>query len=185
MTSSDKDFAAATIQAIGRCASNIAEITDACLNGLVSLMSNRDGMLEPNDHFHDVEFPSFTCLLTLCHSKFYLVNSNSLCQKLLRTDDLLRLGTRFHFSSSKIYDTVSLFQKRLSLRAWWSSRNSYKCRCDCSIRDWFSEFEKLNIHKILKTGNRIEDKKGFGELVEMRGETCDLKSKNIEQKSIG
>lgn len=42
VTSSDKAFAAATIQAIGRCASNIAEITDACLNGLVHLMSNRD-----------------------------------------------------------------------------------------------------------------------------------------------
>ena len=43
MTSSDKEFAAATIQAIGRCASNIAEVTDTCLNGLVLLMSNRDG----------------------------------------------------------------------------------------------------------------------------------------------
>ena len=43
MTSSDKEFAAATIQAIGRCASNIAEVTDSCLNGLVLLMSNRDG----------------------------------------------------------------------------------------------------------------------------------------------
>ncbi|XP_029651134.1 AP-3 complex subunit beta-2 isoform X1 [Octopus sinensis] len=42
VTSADKAFAAATIQAIGRCASNIAEITDACLNGLVHLMSNRD-----------------------------------------------------------------------------------------------------------------------------------------------
>ncbi|XP_060063674.1 AP-3 complex subunit beta-2-like [Ylistrum balloti] len=42
VTSNDKDFAAATIQAIGRCASNIAEITDTCLNGLVHLMSNRD-----------------------------------------------------------------------------------------------------------------------------------------------
>lgn len=42
VTSNDKDFAAATIQAIGRCASNISEITDTCLNGLVHLMSNRD-----------------------------------------------------------------------------------------------------------------------------------------------
>ncbi|RUS71773.1 hypothetical protein EGW08_020467 [Elysia chlorotica] len=42
VTSSDKDFAAATIQAIGRCASSIAEVTDTCLNGLVRLMSNRD-----------------------------------------------------------------------------------------------------------------------------------------------
>ena len=43
VTSTDKEFAAATIQAIGRCASNIAEVTDSCLNGLVLLMSNRDG----------------------------------------------------------------------------------------------------------------------------------------------
>uniref|UniRef100_A0AAY5ETU5 AP-3 complex subunit beta n=1 Tax=Electrophorus electricus TaxID=8005 RepID=A0AAY5ETU5_ELEEL len=40
--SQDKAFAAATIQAIGRCATNISEITDTCLNGLVLLLSNRD-----------------------------------------------------------------------------------------------------------------------------------------------
>uniref|UniRef100_A0A8C0VE93 AP complex subunit beta n=1 Tax=Cyanistes caeruleus TaxID=156563 RepID=A0A8C0VE93_CYACU len=38
----DKQFAAATIQAIGRCATNITEVTDTCLNGLVCLLSNRD-----------------------------------------------------------------------------------------------------------------------------------------------
>lgn len=42
VTSADKDFAAATIQALGRCASSISEVTDTCLNGLVHLMSNRD-----------------------------------------------------------------------------------------------------------------------------------------------
>ncbi|XP_077989441.1 AP-3 complex subunit beta-2-like [Glandiceps talaboti] len=42
VTSSDKNFVAATIQAIGRCASNIAEVTDSCLNGLMALLSNRD-----------------------------------------------------------------------------------------------------------------------------------------------
>ncbi|CAN9504350.1 unnamed protein product [Ophioblennius macclurei] len=40
--SQDKPFAAATIQAIGRCATNITEVTDTCLNGLVLLLSNRD-----------------------------------------------------------------------------------------------------------------------------------------------
>ncbi|XP_041092672.1 AP-3 complex subunit beta-1-like isoform X1 [Polyodon spathula] len=40
--SQDKQFAAATIQAIGRCATNISEVTDTCLNGLVLLLSNRD-----------------------------------------------------------------------------------------------------------------------------------------------
>ncbi|KAG7265478.1 hypothetical protein CRUP_006779 [Coryphaenoides rupestris] len=40
--SQDKVFAAATIHAIGRCATNISEVTDTCLNGLVLLLSNRD-----------------------------------------------------------------------------------------------------------------------------------------------
>ena len=43
MTSDDKQFVAATIQAIGRCASNIDEVSDACLAGLMSLVSHRDG----------------------------------------------------------------------------------------------------------------------------------------------
>lgn len=41
--SMDKDFVAATIQAIGRCATNIGRVRDTCLNGLVQLLSNRDG----------------------------------------------------------------------------------------------------------------------------------------------
>ncbi|XP_036888277.1 AP-3 complex subunit beta-1 [Sturnira hondurensis] len=40
--SQDKQFAAATIQTIGRCATNILEVTDTCLNGLVCLLSNKD-----------------------------------------------------------------------------------------------------------------------------------------------
>ncbi|MCJ8741025.1 hypothetical protein PDJAM_G00065940 [Pangasius djambal] len=40
--SQDKEFAANTIQAIGRCATNISEITDACLNGLVLLLSSQN-----------------------------------------------------------------------------------------------------------------------------------------------
>ncbi|KAK4872253.1 hypothetical protein RN001_016377 [Aquatica leii] len=42
ISSSDKQFVAATIQAIGRCASSISEITDSCLNGLICLLSNKD-----------------------------------------------------------------------------------------------------------------------------------------------
>lgn len=45
ISSSDKEFVGASIQAIGRCASNIKEVTDMCLNGLVSLLSNRDGKI--------------------------------------------------------------------------------------------------------------------------------------------
>ncbi|XP_059496050.1 AP-3 complex subunit beta-2 isoform X2 [Stegostoma tigrinum] len=43
--SQDKDFVAATIQAIGRCATNIDEVRDTCLNGLVQLLSNRDELV--------------------------------------------------------------------------------------------------------------------------------------------
>uniref|UniRef100_A0A8D1BIP0 AP-3 complex subunit beta n=1 Tax=Sus scrofa TaxID=9823 RepID=A0A8D1BIP0_PIG len=43
--SMDKDFVAATIQAIGRCATNIGWVRDTCLNGLVQLLSNRDELV--------------------------------------------------------------------------------------------------------------------------------------------
>lgn len=43
INSNDKDFVAATIQAIGRCAASIKEVTETCLSGLVHLLSNRDG----------------------------------------------------------------------------------------------------------------------------------------------
>lgn len=51
--SQDKAFAAATIQAIGCCATNISEVTDTCLSGLVLLLSNRDG-----------KSPSFSAIAT-------------------------------------------------------------------------------------------------------------------------
>ncbi|NWS87994.1 AP3B2 protein, partial [Toxostoma redivivum] len=43
--SMDKDFVAATIQAIGRCATNIGKVRDTCLSGLVQLLSNRDELV--------------------------------------------------------------------------------------------------------------------------------------------
>lgn len=43
ISSNDKNFVAATIQAIGRCAASISEVTESCLSGLVHLLSNRDG----------------------------------------------------------------------------------------------------------------------------------------------
>ncbi|KAF6076572.1 adaptor related protein complex 3 subunit beta 2 [Phyllostomus discolor] len=43
--SMDKDFVAATIQAIGRCATSIGRVRDTCLNGLVQLLSNRDELV--------------------------------------------------------------------------------------------------------------------------------------------
>ena len=40
--SHDKELAAASIQAIGRCASTIKKVTDSCLSGLVNFMSKKD-----------------------------------------------------------------------------------------------------------------------------------------------
>ncbi|XP_075154843.1 adaptor related protein complex 3 subunit ruby [Haematobia irritans] len=42
ISSSDRPFVASTIQAIGRCAASITEVTETCLSGLVHLLSNRD-----------------------------------------------------------------------------------------------------------------------------------------------
>ncbi|KAJ8417941.1 hypothetical protein AAFF_G00227840 [Aldrovandia affinis] len=41
----DRDSVAATIQAIGRCASSIGQVRDTCLTGLVLLLSNRDDLV--------------------------------------------------------------------------------------------------------------------------------------------
>lgn len=46
ISSNDKKFVAATIQAIGRCAASITEVTETCLSGLVHLLSNRDGLYD-------------------------------------------------------------------------------------------------------------------------------------------
>ena len=40
--SSDKEFAAATVHAIGRCAAEISEVTDVCMHGLMNLISTKD-----------------------------------------------------------------------------------------------------------------------------------------------
>ncbi|KAK3745780.1 hypothetical protein QZH41_015967 [Actinostola sp. cb2023] len=45
INSADKQFVASTIQAIGRCATNICEVTETCLAGLVRLLSNRDEVI--------------------------------------------------------------------------------------------------------------------------------------------
>ncbi|XP_042902045.1 AP-3 complex subunit beta-2 [Parasteatoda tepidariorum] len=42
VSSPDMEFVAATIQAIGRCAGSISEVTDTCLGKLVSLLSNKN-----------------------------------------------------------------------------------------------------------------------------------------------
>ena len=56
---------ASTIQAIGRCASNIPEVTDTCLSGLVKLLSNRDG----ERHIRNTEIELlYNCIASVCNS---------------------------------------------------------------------------------------------------------------------
>lgn len=43
VSSGEKEFASATIQVIGKIASSVPDIADACLGGLISLLSNKDG----------------------------------------------------------------------------------------------------------------------------------------------
>lgn len=42
ISNNDKQFVAATVHAIGRCASDIEEVRESCLSGLVTMLSNRD-----------------------------------------------------------------------------------------------------------------------------------------------
>jgi len=42
IASPDKAFAAATIQAIGRVASSLSDVTETCLHGLMNLLSHKD-----------------------------------------------------------------------------------------------------------------------------------------------
>lgn len=53
------EFVAATIQAIGRCASSISEVTDTCLGKLVSLLSSRNGKdnITVFTHLEKLEYP--------------------------------------------------------------------------------------------------------------------------------
>lgn len=60
--SHDKEFAAAAIHAIGRCASTIKEVADSCLSGLVSLMSKKDGKKR------DLANMKLNCLAILLYS---------------------------------------------------------------------------------------------------------------------
>ena len=43
IASSDKTFAASTIEAIGRVACSMPEVTETCLHGLMGLLSHKDG----------------------------------------------------------------------------------------------------------------------------------------------
>lgn len=76
ISSNDKNFVAATIQAIGRCAASISEVTETCLSGLVHLLSNRDGwytnlfIQRQNDQDLFSNFRICGCRKCRCHKKF-------------------------------------------------------------------------------------------------------------------
>ena len=53
ISSSDKAFTAATIEAIGRVACSISAVTETCLHGLMSLLSHKDGKGSSHRWFDD------------------------------------------------------------------------------------------------------------------------------------
>ncbi|CAB1318710.1 unnamed protein product [Coregonus sp. 'balchen'] len=55
--SQDKQFAAGTIQAIGRCATNISEVTDTCLNGLTQPTQHSDIIKHMAKLFDNITVP--------------------------------------------------------------------------------------------------------------------------------
>ena len=80
ISSQDKEFVTATIEAIGRCASSIKEVAETCLNGLVSLLSHRDRKF----CFPTLEFNCYEILITswitfYLKSRILLVNMYSSC----------------------------------------------------------------------------------------------------------
>ncbi len=68
----DKEFAASAIDAIGRCAANIKEVTDVCLSGLVNLMANKNGTsISCRFHFATLTFIlRLSLLLIIRHFRF-------------------------------------------------------------------------------------------------------------------
>lgn len=104
ISSSDKDFVAATIQAIGRCAATIKEVTETCLSGLVKLLSNKDG-------------------------EFYL-HANHLRLNLNKILFSVNLPTHLFSISFNVYSILTTFpspsQNTLSPSPWSSSRSSSK-----------------------------------------------------------
>lgn len=78
----DKDFVAASIQAIGRCATNIGEVREPCLNGLVQLMSNRDG--EPRAPRGGVKPFPLQCVTGASAAELVVAESVVVIKKLLQ-----------------------------------------------------------------------------------------------------
>lgn len=66
ISSSDRPFVAATIQAIGRCAASIKAVSETCLSGLVHLLSNHDGKHWGGKGINSSILITFFCLCRAC-----------------------------------------------------------------------------------------------------------------------
>lgn len=87
--SNDKEFVAATIQAIGRCAASISEVTETCLSGLVHLLSN--------------------------HNQYVVAESVVVIKKLLQSQDTQQHKQRIITQMSKLLDFITVPAARASI----------------------------------------------------------------------
>lgn len=87
--SNDKEFVAATIQAIGRCAASISEVTETCLSGLVHLLSN--------------------------HNQYVVAESVVVIKKLLQSQDTEQHKQRIITQMSKLLDFITVPAARASI----------------------------------------------------------------------
>lgn len=87
--SNDKDFVAATIQAIGKCAATIPEVTETCLTGLVHLLSN--------------------------HNEYVVAESVVVIKKLLQSNDTQQHKQRIIAQMSKLLDFITVPAARASI----------------------------------------------------------------------
>lgn len=87
--SNDKEFVAATIQAIGRCAASITEVAETCLSGLVHLLSN--------------------------HNQYVVAESVVVIKKLLQSQDTQQHKQRIITQMSKLLDFITVPAARASI----------------------------------------------------------------------
>jgi AP-3 complex subunit beta len=87
--SNDKDFVAATIQAIGKCAATISEVTETCLSGLVHLLSN--------------------------HNEYVVAESVVVIKKLLQSNETQQHKQRIITQMSKLLDFITVPAARASI----------------------------------------------------------------------
>ncbi|TKS84899.1 AP-3 complex subunit beta-1 [Collichthys lucidus] len=113
--SQDKAFAAATIQAIGRCATNISEVTDTCLNGLVLLLSNRDGTVRSFAARCHRVFTSLCILMFWLRVSAETVVAESVVviKKLLQTQPTQHSEIIKHMA--KLFDNITVPMARASI----------------------------------------------------------------------